>query len=58
MNFESYLQGRKDVLNTIQSYLEFCINNLYSVEEVQTITDINNFILKLKNNENNTNSND
>ena len=58
MNFESYLQGRKDVLNTIQSYLEFCINNLYSVEEVQTITDINNFILKLKTNENNTNSND
>ena len=58
MNFESYLQGRKDVLNTIQSYLEFCINNLYSSEEVQTITDINNFILKLKNNENNTNSND
>jgi hypothetical protein len=58
MNFESYLQGRKDVLNTIQSYLEFCINNLYSVEEVQTITDINNFILKLKNNENNTDSND
>jgi hypothetical protein len=58
MNFESYLQGRKDVLNTIQSYLEFCINNLYSTEEVQTITDINNFILKLKNNENNTNSND
>lgn len=57
MNFESYLQGRKDVLNTIQSYLEFCINNLYSAEEVQTITDINNFILKLKNNENNTNSN-
>jgi hypothetical protein len=58
MNFESYLQGRKDVLNTIQSYLEFCIRNLYSAEEVQTITDINNFILKLKNNENNTNSND
>jgi hypothetical protein len=58
MNFESYLQGRKDVLNTIQSYLEFCIRNLYSSEEVQTITDINNFILKLKNNENNTNSND
>ena len=58
MNFESYLQGRKDVLNTIQSYLEFCINNLYSTEEVQTITDINNFILKLKTNENNTNSND
>jgi len=58
MNFESYLQGRKDVLNTIQSYLEFCINNLYSVEEVQTITDINNFILKLKTNENNTDSND
>lgn len=58
MNFESYLQGRKDVLNTIQLYLEFCINNLYSADEVQTITDINNFILKLKNNENNTDSND
>lgn len=58
MNFESYLQGRKDVLNIIQLYLEFCINNLYSADEVQTITDINNFILKLKNNENNTNSND
>jgi hypothetical protein len=57
MSFESYLQGRKDVLNTIQSYLEFCINNLYSTEEVQTITEINNFILKLKNNENNRQTN-
>ena len=50
MNFESYLEGRKDALNIIQNYLEFCINNLYSTDEVKTITEINDFIIKLKEN--------